>query len=732
MGYKVVCFLFIFICGFHISRAQVDSSARRLKVGLVLSGGGSKGFAHIGVLKTFDKYGIKLDYIAGASMGAILGSLYAIGYSGNSLDSLISDQNWDKLIKDEISRRDMSVVEKESEGKSFMNLPMQGLKVQIPSGFKPGQNISKMLDRLTLPVHNESDFSMFSIPFLCTAANIETGVAEAFTKGYLPEVLRASMAIPSVFTPVNINGQLYVDGGLINNLPVDELKKRGIDIVIAVDVQGLYVKQDQLNSVLDIFEQSSRFLRAPSNTANRKLADVLIRPDLEGKSMFAFSEARYTEEMGERAAEAAMPAILAKLSKYNFVPPDSLLRRKPKKEVKKIKIDLLDVGTLEHVTYRMTYGRLNLKLGKSYRPAEIEKSIDALYGTMFFDHVTYRYIDTAGLAVLNIYPHEKKRNEMKIGIHYDDYLKAGIYVNLTYRNLIKKASILSIESRISDSFQASIQYFLENGHWLSHYIRLETNSFKAYGYENGVKMASYQYSDLTAHLGFQSTLSNNIAWGLGLYGEVTSIRNNINPITLTNLSDKLIGAYFTLKVDNFDRTYFPTRGVQMQLDVKALTDYNSKAREISEAKPIFAANFRYHNAIPITRRFTSIYRMYASAAYCDSTPVTYNCFIGGISRTSVKGMLPFAGLEIMEKSGKYGWVGRLDLQYELTKNNFITLIGNTGMVTDQFVDFYHYENYLLGGGISYGYKSLIGPIELTIMTTKGRKPTSFFNIGLWF
>lgn len=732
MGYKLLSFLFIFIFGIQLSRAQMDTTVRRPKLGLVLSGGGSKGFAHIGVLKVLDRHGIKVDYIAGASMGAILGSLYAIGYSGNSLDSLISGQNWEKLIKDEISRRDMSVVEKENEGKSFLSLPMQGLKIQIPSGFKPGQNISKMLDRLTLPVHNISDFSKFDIPFLCTAANIETGVAEAFTTGYLPEVLRASMAIPSVFTPVNINGQLYVDGGLINNLPVDELKKRGVDIVIAVDVQGLYVKQDQLNSALDIFEQSSRFLRAPSNSANRKLADVLIRPDLEGKSMFAFSEAQYTEEMGERAAEAAMPAIMAKLSKHHLVPPDSLMNRRPKKQVNKITVGLLDVGTLKNVTYRMTYGRLNLKLGHPYTPTEIEKSIDALYGTMFFDHVTYRYVDTAGLAVLNVYPHEKQRNEMKIGLHYDDYLRAGIYVNLIYRNLFKKASILSIDTRISDNFQASIQYFLENGHWLSHYIRLESNSFKTYSYENGVKMASFQYSDLTAHLGFQSTLSNNIAWGLGLYGEVTSVRNTVNPISLTNLSDRLFGAYFVLKVDNFDRTYFPTRGIQMQLDAKILTDYNSKATSLDEAKPIFAANFRYHNAIPITKRFTSIYRMFASATYCDSIPVTYNCFIGGMSRTNIKGILPFAGLEMMEKYGRFGWVGRLDLQYEWTRNHFISLIANTGMVTDRFNDFYHYRDFLLGGGIAYGYKSLIGPIELTLTMTQGRKPSSFFNIGLWF
>jgi len=721
----------LLIC--HICLAQEQQGAHRPKIGLVLSGGGAKGFAHIGALKVLDKYGIKIDYIAGSSMGAILGGLYAIGYSGNTLDTLINGQNWEYLINDEISRRDMSVVEKQNEGKSFISLPMKGLKVQIPSGFRPGQNISKMLDRLTLPVHNINDFSKFEIPFLCMAANIETGIAEAFTKGYLPEVLRASMAIPSVFTPVSMNGKLYVDGGLINNLPVDELKKRGIDIVIAVDVQGPYVKQDQLNSVLDIFEQSSRFLRAPSNEANRKLADIYIRPELDGRSMFAFSEARFMEEMGEKAVEAAMPRILAKLTPENKIAPDSLLRRKPKKEVKKIRIDLLDVRNLKRVTYRMTYGRLNLKVNKEYTPQEIEKSIDALYGTLFFDHVTYRYIDSAGLPTLNIYPHEKERNEVKMGIHYDDYLRAGLYVSANYRNLFKKASILTIESRISDNLQASLEYFLENGRWLSHYLKIETNNFKVYSYgEKGNKLSSYQYSDLSTHLGFQSTLSNNIAWGLGIYGELCSIRNNINPITLSNINDRLFGAYFMFKVDNVDRTFFPTRGVQLLFNAQALTDFNSKTKEFGESKPILIANLRYRNAIPLTSKLTAITQLYASLAYSDSVPVTYNCFIGGLARTSLKGILPFAGLEMMEKYGHYGWVGRMDFQYEWTKNNFITLISNIGMVSDLMSDFYHSDNYSIGGGISYGYKTMIGPIEFSLLTTRNRNLTTFFNIGLWF
>jgi NTE family protein len=346
--------------------------------------------------------------------------------------------------------------------------------------------------------------------------------------------------------------------------------------------------------------------------------------------------------------------------------------------------------------------------------------------------LTYRYIDTSGTPVLNVYPHEKERNEIKIGIHYDDYFKAGVYLNASYRNLFKKASILTIESRISDNLQASIQYFLENGRWLSHYLKLETNNFKAYLYSDGVKISSYQYSDLITHLGFQSTLSNSIAWGLGIYGELSSIRNSINPLTFKDITDRLVGAYMMFKVDNYDRTYFPTRGAQLLFNAQALTDINSKSKEFSDSKPILVANLRYNNAIPISSKLSAVTRLYGSIAYGDSVPISYYCYLGGMSRTSMKGIMPFAGLDMMEKFGQYGWLGRLDLQYEWTRNNFITLIGNIGMTSNVLNDFYHFDNYIIGGGLSYGYKSLIGPIEFSLLTASKKDLSTYFNIGLWF
>ncbi len=240
---------------------------------MILSGGSAKGLAHIGVLKVLEEAGIRPDYIGGTSMGGIVGGLYAIGYSADSLEKIVKNADWGYLLGDQVSRRSLTLEEKEDKDRFVISFPIKGNKIKIPSGVINGENIEELLNTLCAPVYDIRDFENFPIPFLCVATNIETGKEVDFTSGYLPLVLRATMSIPSIFNPIEIQNDLLVDGGLVNNFPVARVKDMGADILIGVNVGFQYYKKNQLNSILRIIEQSIFFYGEALNRYNMELCD---------------------------------------------------------------------------------------------------------------------------------------------------------------------------------------------------------------------------------------------------------------------------------------------------------------------------------------------------------------------------------------------------------------------------------------------------------------------------
>ena len=210
-----------------------------LKVGLVLSGGGAKGLAHIGVLKEIEAAGIEIDYIGGTSMGAIIGGLYASGYNAHQLDSIFESVDFEKLIQDDLPRSAQSFYERADRERYAIALPFEHFKVSFPSALSKGQNIYNLFTQLTHHVKETDDFAALDIPFFCVATDAEKGQAIILDKGCLPEAITASGALPSLFSPVLLDDRVLIDGGVVNNYPVEELRKRGANFIIGVDVQDL-------------------------------------------------------------------------------------------------------------------------------------------------------------------------------------------------------------------------------------------------------------------------------------------------------------------------------------------------------------------------------------------------------------------------------------------------------------------------------------------------------------
>ena len=254
--HKLVSLILILVFSWGFSQEKESKNPR---VGLVLSGGGAKGLAHVGVLKTLDSLGVRVDYIAGTSMGAVVGALYASGYTGQQLDSIIRSTNFNLLISDKVPRNSKTFYERKNSEKYVLTLPFNNFKIQLPSSISRGQNVFNLLSKLTLNVSGINDFSKLPIPFYCVATDIQSGEEVILDHGNLAQAIAASSALPTLFQPVKLNNKLLMDGGIVNNFPVNGLLSKNLDYIIGVDVQDDLLMVDELNSVSNIMLQFNNF-----------------------------------------------------------------------------------------------------------------------------------------------------------------------------------------------------------------------------------------------------------------------------------------------------------------------------------------------------------------------------------------------------------------------------------------------------------------------------------------
>ena len=283
-----------------------DPSHEDQKIGLVLSGGGAKGLAHIGALKVIEEAGIKIDFIGGTSMGAIVGALYAAGYTATELDSIFKTTDFTNLIEDNLPRSAKTFYEKEDSERYAITLPFKKFKITAPSAFSGGQNVYNELVKLLYPVKHISEFAKLPIPFLCLATDVETGEEVVMTEGYLPLSVMASGALPSLFEPVKIDDRLLIDGGVVNNYPIQKVRDMGADIIIGVDVQHGLKKRDGLLSATEILLQINNYRTVLDMEEKSKQTDIYIKPEVSKFSVIDFNLYDRIIESGTVAAEKSV------------------------------------------------------------------------------------------------------------------------------------------------------------------------------------------------------------------------------------------------------------------------------------------------------------------------------------------------------------------------------------------------------------------------------------------
>src|SRR6185369_8900311 len=303
------------------------SSLGQKRIGLTLSGGGAKGIFHIGILQAIDSAELNIDYITGTSMGSIMGALYAAGYSGKDLEKIAREMDWLGLFSGKPLYQHVNVDEKSEFDQYALEVPLEKHKVKMGTGLIEGQEIWLKFQELFLPVYNVKDFSKFSIPFKCVATDVSTGKAVVLDRGEIVTAIRASMAIPSVFTAIDYKDTKLVDGGVVRNFPVKDAIAMGADYTIGVNLSQGLLTADKLNSPVDILMQVGFYKDADDFQGQRKACNILIEPAVEDYSAASFGSADDLIRIGKESGRKYYPQFKKLADSLRAINPGYTFRK---------------------------------------------------------------------------------------------------------------------------------------------------------------------------------------------------------------------------------------------------------------------------------------------------------------------------------------------------------------------------------------------------------------------
>ncbi|AXT52176.1 patatin [Aquimarina sp. BL5] len=719
-----------------------------VKVGLVLSGGGAKGLAHIGALKIIEEAGIRIDYIGGTSMGAIIGSLYASGYTAKELDSIFRAVDFNVLIQDDLPRKAKTFYEREDSEKYALTLPFDDFKIGLPKGLSKGQNFFNEFARLTSHVHEVNDFSKLPIPFFCMSTNIATGEQILLDKGYLPEAVSASGALPSIFSPIELDGILMTDGGVANNYPIEEIRKKGAEIVIGIDVQDSLIPRDQLNSVTNIMLQISNFRTIKAMKTKMPETDVYIKPSISEFSLISFDQADKIIANGEKAAFANYEKLRAIKRRQKT---SKSLAKVPKNS-DTLLINSLVISGNQRYTRSYIKGKLKLKLNnpKTTTYKKLYEGINNLSATGNFDRASHRLIDKGSEKelVLNV---KESENTMllRLALHYDDLYKTAALINFTKKSLLFNNDVLSFDVALGDNIRYNLDYYIDKGFYWSIGLKNSLNRFnRNVQYELvredfslpdiEVNKINLDYLDFKTQFYLETLLNQTFSLGLGaeyrrfrLISETIGEDEDQLPRVVFDNSNYW-SAFSYLKFDSYDNKYFPSSGFFFDGNVNYyLFDDNPNSENSNFV--IAKADFGY--AFNVFDKTSVNLGLSAGNRWEEQNIRSLNFFVGGFGAKMINNNIPFYGYDFLSIVGNSFAKAAITLDYEIFPKNHINLAANYANVGNRlfenggWLESPEYSGYALG----YGLETFAGPVQVKYSYSPEQKEGEwFFSVGFWF
>lgn len=731
-----IIFLLMLLIGlfsFYHSEAQdANKSATsvkkrpRPKVGVVLCGGGAKGFSQIPILKAIDEAGIPIDYIGGTSIGSIMGALYAIGYDPDVMEQLVRNQDWNKVIYDRIPPVLMPVEQKMYERQYLATFPILNNKLKVKSSLVDGVYVNLLMSKLMLPASNVHDFNKLPVPFYCIATDVEHACQYEMTEGNLARSVRASMSIPFFFKPVVMDDKLLIDGGMVNNFPVRNMKERGADIIIGVDLEDATIPASQIDNSLGLLESMMNLSSLEESNYARKNCDIYIRPNLHGRNMLSFNDFDSIIKFGEEAANEFAPQLKTLATFLEEFEPIEINRPhlQPVDTLRVVDVQVEGIANKHKASVRREFGK---RFPKMMTVDDIQEVVLKLYASGYYEDLWYEMTDDPEGIILQLHCKEKEDRSLAVCIHYDNNYGIGALVNFTMKNLWQtmNRTTMSLDVNIAENPYVRANINKRQGRVFRFGADLSAMSLKMNQYDDNRITNSYSMQSNTLDLNVQLVPSLTQQIRLGAVIDYVHMKDLVGDDGLGSDYSLYTYMYFNYFFSNEDVPNFARRGWRINLKGKAVY-FDGLS---------YMVNGSIVKAFPLGKRNSLKFGVEAGTKIGGAeVPLFYQFMIGGQSKMKYyDNIKAFTGMNFIEKVVDHIAIGRVAWQWRFYKNFYSTVNFDCGYMTDMYDHWFDDDSFVAGAGLTLGVDTMIGPIEVSLMGSNiNSSPVGFINVGFWY
>ncbi|MBQ6911933.1 MAG: patatin-like phospholipase family protein [Bacteroidales bacterium] len=739
--------------------AQIRKS--RPTVALVLSGGGAKGAATVGVLKYLEQYDLPVDMVVGTSIGGLVGGMYALGYKADYLDSLFRNMDWGVALSDEVDksyipysrirykekyllsfpfyykqddyknfiRGDMPFAAGRSrelhlgaeEGEDISSLARGNLMGSLPSGFVFGQNVNQIITSRTVGYSDSTDFFKMPIPFACVATDMASGRAKIWHEGSLNLALRSTMSIPGLFAPVRTGGMVLVDGGMRNNFPVNIARQMGADIIIGIDLSDSTPGADEIQNLGDILMSTMNLFDDDAFNLNVRNVDVHIHPNLKGYNMLSFNRTAVDTmyARGYKAAQEMKPqldAVRHRLGKARFrynAPPAVDLGQAP------VIIEDIDIVGVNEKEAEYLRSKMYIKPGSIVDKKLIEQEIAAIFGKGSYDYVTYELRGKKEPYRLRILCKRGPMHQIGFGARIDSQDIVSLLLNVGLNTNAMQGHSLDLTARISLNPYLDVRYSYNAPKFSTFNVRATLQYSGSTTFLAGQK----DYVNLAMLQSAQELFFSNMHWSsfdvkVGLRNQLTTLYNiatsSESGIDYTYRSSQVLnypGFFADGRIETLDNGYFPTRGISAGIRGELTSDILFAGASSATLYGIVGMDGMFPFSLG---RLSFIPQLNARLVFGNNPAAPITNVLGGDMRGRyLEQQIPFVGLNDMAIMRNHLLVGRLDARYKLFKNQYVSLMGNVAYDFSSFKTIGE-GRLFTGVGLGYAYDSIAGPLKAQV------------------
>lgn len=716
----------------------------RPKIGLALSGGGAKGIAHIGLLKAIDSAGINIDYVAGTSMGAIVGGLYASGYSGNEIEAIAKSMDWSKLLTNKPFYNQLLLPQKTDYDK-FVEVPMLNGKFHFGKGVLESNELWLFLNSQFFPYLTETDFTKLPRPFRCVATRLDNGEVVILKDGNLIHSIRASMAIPSVFTPVRINDNVLIDGGLVRNFPVTEALDMGADLVIGSSVaEGLMTSED-LDNPFQMLNQIAFYGEQRDYKEQVAASTIFVDYPLGKYNAGSFASADGILEMGIQKGKEVFPLLKRMKDSLDQIYGIEEFRKLKPKTREKVNIAKFTAEGLDYTEYTFLMKQLEFVENHEYSPAEITERIRLMFATGAFRKINYDIEDNAdGTVNMHLSFQRDYRTYLKAGLGYNTETGLGIKLGANFYGLLGPFSTSTVGVSIGENPQlmAKNTYFFDRRRswYLETSLSGELNEIGTYNVDLA-KTGIYNQSHFKLEMNLNKLVSKDLSLGFGTRYEFLRYNPEIQTLPEAKGRINFLNSYFALHYNDLKTPYNPhfgnfihfETGIHYNQNPNVSFNNGTEVQYSDRQKVKNYATLKYYSAhyIPVYKH-TVFLKLNSGIHFGNKLPFMNDFLIGG-NNFVARNQILFSGFRLNAISSSSVVTAQTGYRYNFSPR--FSLSAASSVLAYDFVKTnFEYPSRppktAIGFDLTAGYRSFVGPIEVSIMYNSiNDKIITTFNVG---